>query len=970
MEQLQSTPPSSLPLGVVRPNACWCLSWPTLRGPSTHPGAGLDPNPWLVVLPAGLIVLAAVTPESSLDSGHETNSSELTDLSGVVSAMKQRQNAACFLARHIGKEALLAGKDLPFRLQGCAAQAILASPYALRPPEPGPSTAGPAGGTSQSKPELARLGRSYTLAVQPLLGEPTSRGGPTPPSERRGPGPPKAASFEMSLHATAPARSREQGLQGGVPQLSPKLVVGAQSGGPPAAAALSAALQQVLSHEALPSATATAEPPAAAGSHGCRRQAGGRPPRQSAPQPAPEPPGPAAPEASQGPSGELHGAPAEAPPPSTSCQPKGSQGLVTKLWGEELGQEGGDAVPSPACPKQAALASQGGRGQLEPGGRSLRVEAGSPRSPAAQSGGTLGSPSAEPKAQGLAGSEGLTGSPAPSKPPEKTLDGSPQEADVPAKPRVPKAPFRLRRLFSATFPARLRKETDERQAQLQKVKQYELEFLEELLRPRAKGDPPPPELLLPAAPGRCACQLRTSPVQKVPGMSREQRRSCDCKRLSRGARPPPSQDADPRPEQWGKEKAQKQVEAGRRSSARSPCKGGGRVRSTSLESRDCRPDPEQSLSCLSTCASRGGECVGAPQYRKLMRRYSVSELDKTDRASLASDIYQCAYPAAQQESLPREEGEAPATAKSQAQEAPAPGADPSYIHIPQEQRSQKEQTVFSLQEDVYPGPAELPEEDAEGGRCCSIRYCFYSRKCGVAEDGSERDELSYSIPLQILPGVRLDSQALPVVSRTLRVLDATACSSPDGHQTQEIDLRTSTFEGSLAKIHTLRGRTYALPGGFLAVQLDTSELLTVLRQCAASPEAREGRPCLSQLVEYKQELAVKFKEFRASCRRVAAVDKSPTRMLSAVTGSFQVLGSLMETFVRLVRVVRSEAQRQALLRKMEEVVRNYTFLLRAAEESAARTAGQQDPLAEQLSRQSVASVVSTFTRSLKTLMNK
>lgn len=354
-----------------------------------------------------------------------------------------------------------------------------------------------------------------------------------------------------------------------------------------------------------------------------------------------------------------------------------------------------------------------------------------------------------------------------------------------------------------------------------------------------------------------------------------------------------------------------------------------------------------------------------------MRRYSISELDKTDQASLASDIYQCTYPTQQKPLQKDEEATAPVpTPKSKAQEAPSTGTDPSYIHIAQEKKSQKEQTVFSLQEDVYPSSAELPEEDPEGGRCCSIRYCFYYRKCGVADDGSERDELSYSIPMQILPGMKLDSQALPVVSRTLQVLDATACSSPDDHQTQEIDLRTSTFEGSLAKIHTLRGRTYTLPDGFLAVQLDTSELLTILRQCAVHTEAREGRPYLSQLVEYKQELALKFKEFRASCRRVAAVDKSPTHMLSAVTSSFQMLGSLMETFVRLVCVVRSEAQRQALLRKVEEVVRNYTFLLRAAEESTARTAGHADPLAEQLSRQSVSSVMSTFTRSLKTLMNK
>lgn len=932
------------------------------------------------VFSAGLIVLAAVTPESSLDSGHETNSSELTDVSEMVSAMKQNQNTACILARHIGKENLLARKDLPFRLQGCAAQAILTSPYTLRHLQPGPAPK-VAGGAGQSKPEPSRLGRSYTLAIQPLLspqlGGSQSKGIQTPTSERRGPGPPKAASIQVSLPTTAPAQSTEQGLQDTIPQevrLGPKPVTGAGSRVLPAAAAISSALQQELSHKAAQSSTiTTAEPLSASGSHGCRPQAGTGSLRQSVSQPAPEHPCPAASEPSPRPSRSqsgptevlLHTLAGDDPPASKSSRLKGSQGPVAQLGSEELAQQDRDKAPSSAGQRQAVLVSPGGQGQQEACARSC------PRSPADQGGGIPRSPSEESQGKGLAGL-GAEGSSVPPKPPEKALEGSPQEADVPAKPRVPKAPFRLRRLFSATFPARLKKETDERQAQLQKVKQYELEFLEELLKPRSKGDPPPPEFLLPpAAPGRCGCQLRTSPVQKVPGMSREQRRSCDCKRLSRGALPQPGQGtAAPKLERRGREKAPKQVAEVRGTSIRSPCKG-RRVRSTSLEARDCRSGPEQSLSCLTTCTSRGGECMGAPQYRKLMRRYSISELDKTDQASLASDIYQCTYPTQQKPLQKDEEATAPVpTPKSKAQEAPSTGTDPSYIHIAQEKKSQKEQTVFSLQEDVYPSSAELPEEDPEGGRCCSIRYCFYYRKCGVADDGSERDELSYSIPMQILPGMKLDSQALPVVSRTLQVLDATACSSPDDHQTQEIDLRTSTFEGSLAKIHTLRGRTYTLPDGFLAVQLDTSELLTILRQCAVHTEAREGRPYLSQLVEYKQELALKFKEFRASCRRVAAVDKSPTHMLSAVTSSFQMLGSLMETFVRLVCVVRSEAQRQALLRKVEEVVRNYTFLLRAAEESTARTAGHTDPLAEQLSRQSVSSVMSTFTRSLKTLMNK
>ncbi|KAK4810043.1 hypothetical protein QYF61_005106 [Mycteria americana] len=111
--------------------------------------------------------------------------------------------------------------------------------------------------------------------------------------------------------------------------------------------------------------------------------------------------------------------------------------------------------------------------------------------------------------------------------------------------------------------------------------------------------------------------------------------------------------------------------------------------------------------------------------------------------------------------------------------------------------------------------------------------------------------------------------------------------------TKKFSNQETCFEGSLAKINTLRGHAYSFPNGFLQVQLDTNELLTILRQCVVSPDVQDCKPYISQLAEYKQELALKFKEFWASCCCVAAVNKSPTHMLSAIMSSFQVLSSLI-----------------------------------------------------------------------------
>ncbi|XP_066879484.1 FERM and PDZ domain-containing protein 3 isoform X3 [Kogia breviceps] len=984
------------------------------------------------MIKAGLIVLATITPESSLDSGHETNSSELTDMSEVMSAMKQHQNTTYFLAQHLNKDSLLARKDLPFRIQSCAAQAVLTAPYSLGRPDPNPSFQPAVTGQSPGAPGVRRKvppseaqpqhGRTYSLAVHPALSPQLSdQKDPSllsPAPEDKGPGHTRAG-LEMSLGAATPSLSEERvsELRESLPKevrLSPKLILDSKGGVTPAV--ISAALQQVV-HTKSPSGPggALGTPPNSGerleASMGRSEVSMGRPEvsmmssssnknlkfkmspsapeasRNSQPQLSPEvSSGSRAPTGSRADS--LHLSSQEDRLPIQSFPPKSylsrvSRESVGKQGTGEVAGKGGPEGAKPSLHKQGNVSGQGEKGQLESTPQSSKLEdtslvprAGYPmvlQSPSCPLQGQ--SPSCQQRGQSPLRPQAASWqvSTMPSRKIETTLDGAHLASEGPTKPKSSRGPFRLRNLFSATFPTRQKKETDERQAQLQKVKQYELEFLEELLKPPSQGELSGTEYLQPPAPGRCSCQLRSSPVQQGPGMSREQRRSCDCKRMCRGARPQAPQTPVPGLRERERDRVpptQRQPEAGPGLSLGSPTSV-QRIRSTSLESRECRSDPESGVSCLTTCAS-GGECLGAPNYRKLIRRYSISELDQGDRASLTSDV----YPHPPLGMLPREAKEVEAGLplgvgpKSKSLESPILG-DPSYVHVAPETKGPRQMAVFSLPEEVYRKPAEL-DEDSESGKCCSIRYCFYYRKCDMADDTSDgKDELSYSIPMKILPGMKLDEQVVPVVSRTLQVLDAATCSSPEASRTQEIDLRVSTFEGSLAKINALRAHAYGLPDGFLAARLDTNELLTVLRQCVASPEARAPKPYVSQISEYKLELALKFKELRASCRRVANVDKSPTHMLAAITGSFQVLSSLIETFVRLVFIVRSEAQRQELLAKVEEVVRNYTFLLRAAEESTARSLKQQQQAVaagRTPGPPASATVTSTLTRSLKTLI--
>ncbi|XP_056395279.1 FERM and PDZ domain-containing protein 3 isoform X2 [Hyla sarda] len=823
---------------------------------------------------AGLIVLATITPDSSLDSGHETNSSELTDVSDMVTAMKQHHNTAYFLAHHLNKESLLSRKDLPFRIQTCTAQAVLSSPYSL--------------GRLDTSPLI-----KPAVLQQHLIGAGLQQESPDAASNTL-----CNLINEVSTH-TSPEKSRE-GSSITTPLRTTKISqnVSKKSSGPPLAltessceATLSSLTEKVLKKSSTFQMNRDVEEnkPSPRSLCDCRLSQGESSPITLG-------------QLSNGGHDVLHLSPtdderlhAKACSAKTIEEQPQNQKIVET---NEITKSHKENIVSPNLSKRKQDTSE----------KTLKTEHISSASNSFLH--------TRDNAK-ITDSDLATTLKIPEKVPTPIQL---EDCDVPAKPRA-RAPFKLRKLFSATFPTRMRRETDERQAQLLKVKQYEMEFLEELLKPHGKISAQQREVPCPLVPGRCSCQVRSSPLQKVPGMSREQRRSCDCKRIIRGIRVPPNPVLEP------------ELRSRSRVAATGPT-GIRLVRSSSLESRGT----EKISSYNNTSTTHGESNV---HYKKLPQKCNVTDGDNPPTKSQKKD------------------------------------SDPSKSKILDTSGSKEETkipVILPRQGDIISAQTKLPREEGSitEEKCCSFRHCFNCRRCLSADDNNDKDELSYSIPMQILPGMRLNSDNTPVLSQTLQVLDASVCSGPEDIQTQEIDLRTATFEGSLAKVNALRGRSYSLPDGFLSVQLDTSELLTILRQCLVSTDA--GAPKLNSvhLGQRKQELTLRFKEFRASCRRMAGVDKNPEHMLTAVTSSFQVLCGLIETFVKLVFVIRSESQRQELLSKVEEVVRNYTFLLRAAEESSARTAGHNQTVVGQLAKQSatVATAVSTFSRSIKTLMSK
>ncbi|XP_041438285.1 FERM and PDZ domain-containing protein 4 isoform X2 [Xenopus laevis] len=186
----------------------------------------------------------------------------------------------------------------------------------------------------------------------------------------------------------------------------------------------------------------------------------------------------------------------------------------------------------------------------------------------------------------------------------------------------------------------------------------------------------------------------------------------------------------------------------------------------------------------------------------------------------------------------------------------------------------------------------------------------------------------------------------------------------------EINYHDMDFDEKIARINALKEKVYAIPDGFHAAQKDANELLCLIRSNVGKGEDASVEMYDLKLSQYKYRLSIESRELGSACRKMASADKGPEEMLLAMNSSFQILCSLTEACMRLVNAMNSEIQQQEIVAKIDEVVINYICLLRAAESTSAKMFN--DPSIKVLARQSstMAAVVSTLTRSLKMLLNK
>ncbi|XP_039406382.1 FERM and PDZ domain-containing protein 4 isoform X2 [Corvus cornix cornix] len=265
-------------------------------------------------------------------------------------------------------------------------------------------------------------------------------------------------------------------------------------------------------------------------------------------------------------------------------------------------------------------------------------------------------------------------------------------------------------------------------------------------------------------------------------------------------------------------------------------------------------------------------------------------------------------------------------------------------------------------------------------------YCFLSRGNDDNEEEDDQDshQLSHLFEPQILCELSEPVAQLLSSDNEQKVLESPKAAEPpydavNEHEKSSADTQGGqidvnfndvAFDARITRINVMKEKTYAMPDGFIAAQKDANELLSLVRASMGKREDLHPETYDLKLSKYKQLLSLESRQLGSACRKMAMADKSPEEMLLAMTSSFQVLCCLTEACMRLVKVMNSQTQQQEIIAKIDEVVINYICLLRAAEAVSGKTSG--DPSIKLLARHpnTMAAIVSTLTRSLKMLLNK
>lgn len=183
-------------------------------------------------------------------------------------------------------------------------------------------------------------------------------------------------------------------------------------------------------------------------------------------------------------------------------------------------------------------------------------------------------------------------------------------------------------------------------------------------------------------------------------------------------------------------------------------------------------------------------------------------------------------------------------------------------------------------------------------------------------------------------------------------------------------MRDMSLEARLARVNSMKGKTYNIFTGFAAARKDALEMISLVRSSVGHLSGSE-EPELSETNAGKlsQMLLVQAKALGSACSQMATEYSSPDELLLTLTQSFHTLCCLTQACMSLVGSLSAETQQREVVATVDAVAAQYVRLLKAAEAASGSSPSDQSVNALTHHSATMAASINTLTHSLKTLLN-
>lgn len=231
----------------------------------------------------------------------------------------------------------------------------------------------------------------------------------------------------------------------------------------------------------------------------------------------------------------------------------------------------------------------------------------------------------------------------------------------------------------------------------------------------------------------------------------------------------------------------------------------------------------------------------------------------------------------------------------------------------------------------------------------AFSHCFPRRKTNPDGDDEDRKTSSHFLS-------SVCSAALTADSKSHRENTTTA--------TNDMSLKSR-----LARVNSMKGKTYSLHTGFALARKDALEIAGVLRSSVGQLCHGEKQE-VSEADSFSELLSMQAKVLNSTCSRMTVEYGTPEELLLTLTHSFHTLCCLTQACMSLVEGLSIEHQRRAVVAKVVEVIMNYVCLLKAAEAASGSAPTDQSVNALLHHSATMSAIINALVHSQETLLDK